>query len=147
MGSQPLLLLWKGHIQEFILNQCHLSKWKAEVLVAQLCPTVCDPMDCSPPGSTVHGILQARILERIAMPSSRGSSGPRDWTWISWISCIGRWVLFQQHDLRCKPLKLSYWILGPSSLSFTDKCSINVCRLRSIAIKNIILSHLKVRFL
>ena len=40
----------------------------------QLCPTLCDPMDCSPPGSSVHGILQARILEWVAMPSSRGSS-------------------------------------------------------------------------
>ena len=42
------------------------------VLVAQLCPTLCDPMDCSPPGSFIHGILQARILEWVAMPSSRG---------------------------------------------------------------------------
>ena len=38
----------------------------------------CDPMDCSPPGSSVHGILQARILEWVAMPSSRRSSWPRD---------------------------------------------------------------------
>ena len=44
----------------------------------QSCPTACDPMDCSPPGSSVHGILQARILEWVAMPSSRGSSRPRD---------------------------------------------------------------------
>ena len=44
------------------------------------CPALCDPMDCSPPGFSVHGILQARILEWIAMPSSRGSSGPRDQT-------------------------------------------------------------------
>ena len=43
-------------------------------LVAQSCPTLCDPMDCSPPGSSVHGILQARILEWLATPSSRGSS-------------------------------------------------------------------------
>ena len=40
----------------------------------QSCLTVCDPMDCSPPGSSVHGILQASILEWIAVPSSRGSS-------------------------------------------------------------------------
>ena len=44
----------------------------------QSCPTLCDPMDCSLLGSTVHGILQARILEWVAMPSSRESSGPRD---------------------------------------------------------------------
>ena len=48
------------------------------VLVAQLHLTLCNPMDCSPPGSSVHGILQARILEWVAMPSSRGSSRPRD---------------------------------------------------------------------
>ena len=47
-----------------------------KVLVAQLCPTLCDPMDCSPPGSSVHGILQTRILERVAIPFSRGSSLP-----------------------------------------------------------------------
>ena len=48
--------------------------------VAQSCLTLCDPMDCSPPGSSVHGMLQARILEWVAMPSSRGSSQPRDQT-------------------------------------------------------------------
>ena len=45
-------------------------------LISQSCLTLCDPMDCSPPGSSVHGILQARILEWVAMPSSRGSSSP-----------------------------------------------------------------------
>ena len=49
-------------------------KWK---LVTQLCPTPWDPMDCSPPGSSVHGILQARILEWVAISFSRGSSQPR----------------------------------------------------------------------
>ena len=51
-------------------------------------------MDCRPLGSSIHGILQARILEWIAMPSSRGSSRPRDWTHISYVSCMGRWVLY-----------------------------------------------------
>ena len=60
------------------------------VLVAQLHPTLCDPMGCSPPGSSVHGILQARILEWVAMPSSRGSSQPRDRTHIA---CIDRYIL------------------------------------------------------
>ena len=46
----------------------------------QLCPTLCDPMDCSPPGSSAHGILQGRILERVAMLSSRRSSQPRERT-------------------------------------------------------------------
>ena len=49
-------------------------------LVAQSCPTLCNPMDCSTPGSSVHGILQARILERVAISHSRGSSQPRDQT-------------------------------------------------------------------
>ena len=44
----------------------------------QSCPTMCNPMDCSLPGSSIHGILQARILKWVAMPSSRGSSLPRD---------------------------------------------------------------------
>ena len=50
---------------------------------AQLCLTLCDPVNCSLPGSSVHGILQARILEWVAVPSSRGSSWPRDQTHIS----------------------------------------------------------------
>ena len=60
----------------------------------QSCATLCDTMDCSPPGSSVHGILQARILEWVAMPSSMVSSWPRDWTCVSYISCIGRRVLY-----------------------------------------------------
>ena len=50
------------------------------VLVIQSCLTVCDPMDCCLPGSSVLGILQARILEWVAMPSCRGSFWPRDGT-------------------------------------------------------------------
>ena len=58
----------------------------------QLCPTLCDPIDYSPPGFSVHGILQERILEWVAMPSSRESSRPRNHTHTSYISCIGRRV-------------------------------------------------------
>ena len=53
------------------------------VLIAQSCPILCDFMDCSPPGSSVHGILQARILEWVAIPFSRESSWCRDWTRVS----------------------------------------------------------------
>ena len=56
------------------------------VLVTQLCLTLCDPTDYSPLGFSVHGILQARILEWIAIPISRGSSKPRDWTLVSCIT-------------------------------------------------------------
>ena len=59
----------------------------------QLCLNLCDSMDHSPPGSSVHGILQARILEWVAISFSRGSLGPRDGTHISYVSCTGRWVL------------------------------------------------------
>ena len=51
-------------------------------------------MDCSPSGSSGHRILQARIPEAVAMPSSRGSSRPRDWTCVSYVSCIDRWILY-----------------------------------------------------
>ena len=57
-------------------------------LLTQSFPTVCDPVDCSPPGSSIHGIFQARILECVALPSSRAPSQPRDWTRISYVSCI-----------------------------------------------------------
>ena len=50
---------------------------------SQSCPTLCDAMDCSPPGSSVHGIFQARLLEWAAISSSRRSSQPRDRTWVS----------------------------------------------------------------
>ena len=56
------------------------------VLVAQSCPTLCDPMDCSLLGSSVHGILQARILERVAIRFSRGSSRPKDQTRVSCVA-------------------------------------------------------------
>ena len=53
--------------------------YSVKVLVAESCPTLRDPMDGSPPGSSVHGISQARTLEWAAIPSSRGSSQPREW--------------------------------------------------------------------
>ena len=52
-------------------------------LVSQSCLTLCDLMDCSPPGSSVHGILQASVLEWVAIPFSRGSSQLRDRNWVS----------------------------------------------------------------
>ena len=63
-------------------------------LVTQLCPTLCDPVDCSQPGFSVHGILQARILEWGVISYFRGSSQSRDQTHVSFISCIGSRVLY-----------------------------------------------------
>ena len=62
---------------------------------AQSCLTLCDPIGCSPPGSSVHGISQGRILEWFAISSSRGSLQPRGWTHISWVSCTDRQILSQ----------------------------------------------------
>ena len=59
---------------------------KVKLLLAQLYPTLWNSMGCSPPGSSVHGILQARILGWVAIPFSRGSSQPRDQTWVSCIA-------------------------------------------------------------
>ena len=53
-----------------------------------------DSTGCSPPGSSVQGILQARVLQWVAISSSRGSSQPRDQTYVYFISCLGRWVLY-----------------------------------------------------
>ena len=60
----------------------------------QSCPTLCNSMDCSPAGFSVHGILQVRILKWVVMPFSRGSSWPKDGTHISYVSCICRWALY-----------------------------------------------------
>ena len=63
---------------------------------AQSYPTLCDFMNCSPPGSSVRGIFPVRILEWVNISSSRGFSWPRDWTHVSCVSCIGRWILFTE---------------------------------------------------
>ena len=63
-------------------------------LVTQSCLTLCKPMNCSLPGSSVHGIFQARILEWVAIYFSRGSSQPRDHTHMNCISCITRQNLY-----------------------------------------------------
>ena len=81
-------------------NQREGKERKKETEVAQSCPTLCNPMDCSPPGFSVHGIFQARVLEWGAISFSRGSSQPRDRTLVS---CIGRCVLLPlSHHESCK---------------------------------------------
>ena len=79
-----------------------------KVLGTQSCPTLWDPMDCSPPGFSVHGILQARILEWVAIPFSRGSSWPRDWTRVSQIA--GRFFPVYL-TTKCKRHFLEIWKL------------------------------------
>ena len=64
------------YLREEIALARKTDNYCAVCLVTQSCPTLCSPVDCSPPGSSVHGILQAGILEWVAMPSFRGSSQP-----------------------------------------------------------------------
>ena len=73
-----------------MLYESITAQWISHVHAKSLqsCPALCNLMDCSPPGTSAHGILQARILEWIAMPSSRGSSQPRDWTLVSCIQAV-----------------------------------------------------------
>ena len=78
--------------------------------VAQTCPALCNPMDCSPPGSSVRGILQARTLEWVSMPSSRGSSQIRNRTQVSHIA--GRFFYHLSHQGSQRVLE---WIAYPFS--------------------------------
>ena len=73
--------------------------YAAVVKLLQSCLTHYDPMDWGPPGSSVHGILQTRILEWVAISFSRGSSQSRDQTGASGVSCIGRQVLYHQCNM------------------------------------------------
>ena len=102
--SLTILRLWCRHMGQGA-GERENSVWsmKVKVLVAQSCRILCHPMDCSPPGSSVYGILQARILEWVAIPFSLGSSQPRDQTWVSciagrfltiWATCIYMYVGF-----------------------------------------------------
>ena len=96
--KKTLNLLMEKNItfyKTLVYNHCHhywpfmwryFNIWVTMCLVAQSCPTLCDSMDCSPLGTSVHGILQGRTLEWVAMPFSKGSSQPRDQTWVSHIS-------------------------------------------------------------
>ena len=98
---------WAGDLGQGLAHR------KVKVLVAQSSPTVCDSMVCRPPGSSLHGILQARILEWAAMPFSRGSSQPRHGTQISCI--VGAWKeLEKSHSHReavmCSSHSQELWI-------------------------------------
>ena len=81
-----LLLLEAKHILTDPVLSGSLLSVCAQSL--QLCPTLCYPLDCSPPGSSVHGVLQARILEWVVLPSWEGSSRPRDCTCVTFIAGV-----------------------------------------------------------
>ena len=85
---EPPRLGEKGHqaVHGRLLPIPTWSDLKVKVLAFQSCLTLCHPMDCSPPGSSIYRLFQANILEWVAIPFSRGSSWPRDWTQVSWIA-------------------------------------------------------------
>ena len=95
-------------------SELSLSLSSEKVLVTQSCPTLCYPMHCSPPGSSVHGISQARILEWVAISFSRGSSKPRDGTQVSCLT--GR--LFTTETLVKNPTAM--WETWVWSLGWED---------------------------
>ena len=96
LGTPMYRGTWQATVHGVAKSWTRLSNWThthASLTyqfssVAQSCLTLCDSMECRPPGSSVHGIFQARILERVAMPSSRGSFRPRDWTHVSCIAGV-----------------------------------------------------------
>ena len=107
--------------------------------VTQSCPTLCDPMDCSPPGSSFHGIFQARVLEWGAISFSRGSSRPRDRTRVSWIPgrCFNLWATRETSFKRRHVIKFHLYIFKmgqPKETGFprwlSDKESAYQCRRR-----------------
>ena len=77
-----------------MIKSCSFTKNESGCSAAWLRPTHCNPMDCSPLGSSVYGIFHASILELVAISYSRGSSQPRDLTQVFCTSCIGRWILY-----------------------------------------------------
>ena len=85
-----------------------LTAWEAtyrakKVLVTQSCPTLCDPIDCSPPGSSVHGISQVSILEWVAVSFSKGTSHPRNQTQVSYTAggFFTDWTMKKTHSEDC----------------------------------------------
>ena len=91
-------------------------KWKSESEVAQSCPTLCDPMDCSLPGSSVHGNFQARVQSWVAIFFSRISSQPRVWTQVSRIAADAL-----PSEPPGKTLKLSLSLNSWSGIRSSDK--------------------------
>ena len=126
-------LSWKisseGHSTKSLGKSQKIMK-KVKVLVSQLCPTLCDPIDCSLPGSSIHGIFQARILERVAIPFFRGSFQPRDLTQVSCIA--GRFF--------------TIWATTEAFCIYTSSCLLSVIPHAVITLSSSLLSPLLLPF-
>ena len=114
------------------------ARWGCTCLVAQPSLTLCIPMDCSPLDSSVHGISQARILEWVAISSSRGSSPPRDRTWIFCVSWIGGQILshWATHEAQDGVTDLIFefiWLHSHSSLDSVHSSVHSKCSFKSLA--------------
>ena len=96
---------------------CTEQKESLESLVVQSCPTLCDPMYCSLPGSSVYGIFQARVLEWVAISVSRGSSRPRDQTQVSHIVVKVKVKPLSRVRLFAAPWTVTYQV--PPSMGFS----------------------------
>ena len=105
---------------------------------AQPCPALCDPVDSSPPDSSVHGIFQARILEWVAISYCRASSQPRDQTRVSCISCIGRQDSLPLATSGKPTLKVIKYFKGTSlnSMFSTSYCSISLIPLQQLLLEH-----------
>ena len=104
--SQNCCLQQKDVVQNHFWGSCIFVYVRAKSL--QSYSTLCDPVDCSLPGPSVHEILQARILEWVATPSSTGSSSPTDQTCNCYVSCIGKRVLYHSTTWEASCLLASF---------------------------------------
>ena len=111
-----MVLYWKDSRVNAQLKLSQLLYVLCNIIMsefAQSCPTLCDPVNCNQSDSSIYGILQTRILEWVAISFSRGSSWPRDWTWVSRLAgrCFNFWatrnIIIDSLENKC----LGFWMI------------------------------------
>ena len=133
-----ILQMWNTKAQRSFATHWRTTQldWVAHLSVC-VCESLshvwlCDPMDYRQPGSSVHGIFQARILEWDAISSSRGSSRLKDWICISCISCLGRWILYHCTTSKAHSLpEVEFWtwvcLTSKSLFLIMTQCCLELC--------------------